>query len=164
MIRGEFTIGLFTVFSNYFHVMLSSCRYFFELAASYQGASVSYERIKEILNYKSETNGDIRLNSIDTIECKSLRFSYRAYGLSPKNTRGNASNSEKEKSVIGKEFHFPDSFFQKGQIYSITGINGAGMRDKASNISCFFQDDRIRFLMTRSTAIFVRIRNDGEYA
>ena len=126
VIRGEFTIGLFTVFSNYFHVMLSSCRYFFGLAASYQGASVSYERIKEILNYKSETNGDIRLNSIDTIECKSLRFSYRAYGLSPKNTRGNASNSEKEKSVIGKEFHFPDSFFQKGQIYSITGINGAG--------------------------------------
>ena len=29
VIRGEFTIGLFTVFSSYFQIMLNSCRYFF---------------------------------------------------------------------------------------------------------------------------------------
>lgn len=130
VIRGSFTVGMFTVFSSYFRSMLSSCRYFFGLAAAYQAASVSYDRIRSILDCREEPNGTIELQGINTIEMKDVSFSYATYNRLHKDIVGSNQNgyngkelsSEIGANVIDAACHK----FVKGKIYGITGGNGAG--------------------------------------
>lgn len=79
VIQGHFTIGMFTVFSSYFQMMLNSIRYFFGLAASYQGALVSYDRILEVLNFKKEKNGKTIIENVNSIELSNVCFSYTKF-------------------------------------------------------------------------------------
>ena len=105
ILAGNFTIGMFTIFTSYFNMMLSSARYFFSLGAAYQKSLVSYDRIKEIVNQNKESHGTKLVNDINKIELRNLSLSYGAEG-----------------SFVG-EFN---AKFEKGKIYTICGSNGAG--------------------------------------
>lgn len=49
VIDGKFTMGMFTIFSSYFNMILDSSGYFFSLGAGYQYVLSSYNRINNIL-------------------------------------------------------------------------------------------------------------------
>jgi len=114
VLEGNFTIGMFTVFSSYFNMMLSSSRYFFGLGASYQQALVAYSRITEILSHKKESLGTRVISSIDRIELKDVGFSYV--------DEDSAAKGDVKRMVV-KDFN---AKFSKGKIYALIGVNGAG--------------------------------------
>ncbi|MBQ7077312.1 MAG: ABC transporter ATP-binding protein [Lachnospiraceae bacterium] len=109
VIRGQFSIGLFTVFSNYFKLMLGSVRTIFSLASLRQTTMASYDRINAILNIKEETNGDIKLSSIDAIDLRNVTFSYK-------------ENGSDDAATIKMFSHT----FSKGNMYALVGRNGIG--------------------------------------
>jgi len=76
ILKGEFTIGMFTIFSSYFNMMINSSRFFFNLGSSYQETLVSYNRLTDIINEQEESTGAKRIESVDTIKIESLDFSY----------------------------------------------------------------------------------------
>jgi len=76
VLSGNFTIGMFTIFTSYFTMILGSSRYFFGLGASYQHTLVAYDRVKEILNLKPEGGGRKIIDSVSKIQATDLSFSY----------------------------------------------------------------------------------------
>ena len=66
ILRGNFTIGMFTIFLSYFNMMMTSMRYFFTLGANYQQTLVAYDRVLEILDKIIAGNGT--LEDIDKLE------------------------------------------------------------------------------------------------
>ncbi|MCL2015473.1 MAG: ABC transporter ATP-binding protein/permease [Defluviitaleaceae bacterium] len=105
ILAGSFTIGMFTIFTMYFNMILSAAKYFFDFGKNYQDNLVSYDRLNEILAAPLEINGEIELKTIEQIDIKNLAFSY---------------NTE---NPIIKNLNFT---FNKGKIYGILGQNGAG--------------------------------------
>lgn len=104
VINNRITIGEFTILSSYFNMVIKSVRYFFNLGKNIQDTKVSLNRVIDILKLDEETNGDIKLNSIDKIQIQNLNFSYS------------------DKDII-LNFNY---IFEKGNIYSIIGDNGSG--------------------------------------
>lgn len=98
------TIGEITLLTSYFGMISGTVNYYVGVVKSYQSAKVSYDRLKELNNFEEERNGDIFLNSIDSIKVDDLSFGY-----SEKNILQNM-NCE----------------FNKGNIYVIVGDNGTG--------------------------------------
>ena len=123
ILYGNFTIGMFTIFTSYFHMMLSSSRYFFGLGAFYQNTLVSYDRIKEILNQHPESQGTMVIGGIEKINLKDVSFSYK--GLAGESKVLNRFNAE----------------FVKGNIYAVTGANGAGKSTLISLIQGLYIDE-----------------------
>ena len=105
ILLGNFTIGMFTIFTSYFSMMLGAARYFFGLGAYYQNIMVSCDRITEILRQPLEKVGDKIINGIEKIEIVNLSFAY-----------------DKHNNIIN-DFN---ASFVKGNIYGIAGANGAG--------------------------------------
>ncbi|MCL1935486.1 MAG: ABC transporter ATP-binding protein/permease [Defluviitaleaceae bacterium] len=102
--EGNFTIGIFAIFTIYFNMMLSSGKYFSDIGASYRQALVSYDRIKEILDYTPESIGIYDLEKVNKIQFEDLSFSY---------------SGENTLNKINKTF-------TKGNLYAISGNNGTG--------------------------------------
>lgn len=119
VIGGEISIGNFTIISSYFGMMLSSVRYFFSLGKNVQDVMVSYERLYELINIKSESVGLIRLESVDKIQIK------------------NASLVSENKNIIS-DFNVT---FVKGSIYVINGDNGSGKSTLINLILGLFIDE-----------------------
>ena len=119
ILQGSFTIGMFTIFSMYFAMILGATKYFFGFGKTYQDSLVSCERLNEILRYPVETKGDKQLQGIERIEVKGLCFSY-----SSANGNGNGASSvlDSKPSLIN-ELNLD---FRKGHICAIAGHNGAG--------------------------------------
>ncbi|MDU5508191.1 ABC transporter ATP-binding protein [Finegoldia magna] len=133
VIKGRFTIGMFTIFSSYFNMMLSSTRYFFSFGASYQTAVSSYDRIINILNLPKETNGKEYITNITDIELKNLKFSYDYY---------DANIINKDMKFLNKEIIDDFSYsFKKGKIYSVVGLNGTGKSTLISLIIGLYIDE-----------------------
>ncbi len=107
VLNGSFTIGMFTIFSSYFNMILNASSYFFSLGSSYQNSISSYNRLIEILDINEETNGNIKLSNIEKINFNNVTFTY------------NKTN----KHDIIKNFSYQ---FYRGNIYSIIGSNGTG--------------------------------------
>ena len=105
VIKGDITIGIFIVISNYYSMLLNSIRYFFNLGKKYQDNLVSYNRIMELLNMRQEINGKYKMEKINTINIKDLEFGYE------------------EDYLIFRKFNY---CFEKGRIYGIKGKNGTG--------------------------------------
>ena len=103
ILNGNFTIGMFTIFSAYFTMMLGACRFFFNMGATYVQTVVSYDRIMAIYQ-EPITNGNLIINDLSKIEIKDLSFSFG------------------ENNV----FRNLNKTFQKGKVYCIAGENGAG--------------------------------------
>ncbi len=137
ILNGNFTVGMFTIFSSYFSMMFGSIRYFFGLGATYQNAMSSYNRIKDILNCINENNGDKVVDSIDRIELLDIKFSYNTLPNNNYSCDLSNFNKEQETIIVDKTFdktqvkvkNIIDSFnakFSKGNMYAVTGANGAG--------------------------------------
>lgn len=146
VIRGKFTVGMFTVFSSYFRMILSSCRYFFGLAAAYQVATVSFHRTKDILNCREEPNGKIQLSEIKTIEVENVSFSYDVHGQLQKDV----SKMEEgiDYPILEEKYrrrNVIDSFsyqFCRGNMYAITGKNGTGKTTLTKLILGLYGEER----------------------
>jgi len=111
ILAGNFTIGMFTVFTSYFNMILNSGRYFFGLGAYYQQTMVAYDRITEIFGHKPEQCGSRIINDISKIELQNVGFAYHKY-----------EDDAESKIVIDNL----SMIFDKGKIYSVAGANGAG--------------------------------------
>ena len=106
VVRGIFTIGMFTVFISYFNMILNAGRYFFGLGGFYRSVLASHDRIKNILDLHPEKNGTTKIDDVFKIEMKDINFTY----------------SNNIKKVI-EEFNFS---FRKGNIYLLYGKNSVG--------------------------------------
>jgi len=122
-INGNFTIGMFTVFTAYFNMMMSAGKYFVGLGASYQAALVAYHRLLEITGQRQESNGSINLADISTISLDNVCFSY---DLATQN-----------KHVLNNF----SKLFEKGKLYGITGENGSGKTTLVSLILGLYKDE-----------------------
>ena len=122
VLRGNFTIGMFTIFTSYFNMMLGSSRYFFGLGANYQNALVSYNRITEFLTRVPETCGAKSINDIDKIQMEGVHFSY------------DIDSNEKVLSNLYAKF-------EKGTIYAISGANGTGKSTLINLIMGMYVDE-----------------------
>lgn len=107
ILNGNFTIGMFTIFSMYFNMMLGAAKYFFSFGKNYQDNLVSYSRLTEILESPLETQGSKKLNSIEKVSVKNLNFSF------------NGAETDNIINDLNLEL-------VKGNIYGIVGKNGAG--------------------------------------
>ena len=130
ILTGNFTIGMFTIFSSYFSMMIGSSRYFFNLGANYQRVLVSYDRVAEILKQKLEHNGDLVLDDVQRIELRDVNFSYNSYV-----TKDDRSGSTRK---ILSNF---SATFEKGKTYCISGENGSGKSTLISLIMGMYIDE-----------------------
>lgn len=103
---GKITIGLLITFSTYFSQVQSGILYFLNLGSSYQNASVSNQRIYDILSKNKESSGHKKFSPPLSISCRNLSFTF-----SDKN------------HFLYKNVSFS---LQPGKIYGLSGKNGAG--------------------------------------
>lgn len=104
LIRGEITIGYFTVIVAYTNMLLGQVKFFLSFGKTYQESKVSYERLMEIFGRPLSPQGNSLLNTVKKIEVKNLKFGYEDI------------NVLEEVSVS----------FKRGHIYCVLGENGAG--------------------------------------
>lgn len=104
IIKGNFSIGMFTVFSSYFSMMLGSARYFFNLGKTYQENLVSYNRLMNLINQPKEKEGSNILNQIRNIKTKNLSLIFN------------------DKIILNNI----NLSFEIGRIYGVIGVNGSG--------------------------------------
>ncbi len=104
IIKGNLTIGFFTIILSYFSKLLNSMKYFFNLGKIYQDNFVSYKRLQDLLKLNKETNGEKLIDSIKSIQIDKLSFSYN-------------------NKVIFQDY---SKQFLKGKVYCIIGDNGVG--------------------------------------
>lgn len=104
VLRGEMSVGDFTIVLSYFSMSLSATQYFFSLGRDIQSSLVSCDRLKAIFDECEQTNGTEQLEDIEEIECSEISFSY------------------------GEEKVFSDlnMRFEKGGVYAFMGDNGSG--------------------------------------
>lgn len=121
IINGNFTIGMFTIFSSYFNMMTGSVKYFFNLGKTYQNTLVSYNRIMDILAKNEETKGSIVIDQLNYIETENLCFSFNG---------NDVLNNVNMK-------------FELGNIYGILGPNGAGKSTLINILLGLYIDEKI---------------------
>lgn len=105
VIRGNISIGSFTMISSYFSMIVDIIKYYFELGQSYQNMKVSVNRIDDLLEINLEKNGIKNIDKIKAIKVENINYSY---------------NSQK---IYIKEIYLQ---FNRPDIYVITGKNGIG--------------------------------------
>ena len=123
-ISGNFTIGMFTVFTSYFAMVMGSAKYFMGLGAAYQGTLVAHDRLMEIFGQKPETNGDTELEEVREIALMGVSFAYE--------TESGASRA------VLRDFSCK---FERGRIYAVSGENGSGKSTLAGLLLGFYIDE-----------------------
>ncbi|MDE7423268.1 MAG: ABC transporter ATP-binding protein/permease, partial [Lachnospiraceae bacterium] len=104
VINGRVSIGNFSVLLGYLGVVMNSVVYFANLGQSYVATLVSYNRLKELIDFNEESNGEEVLTQINTISLQNLSYGYNG-------------------NFLIQKF---DYVFEKGKIYCICGANGIG--------------------------------------
>lgn len=105
VIRGELSIGYFTILLAYFNMMMEATKFFFSLGEDLQERTVFYQRMEEIFESKPLINGSKTLDEIRKIEVRDLSFDYNKSTPVFQNMNNN---------------------FQKGEIIALKGGNGSG--------------------------------------
>lgn len=105
VMENQMTPGEFIVMNLYFSMVIHCLNFFLGFGKAYQNALISYVRLKEITDLELEPNGSKIIVEINEIEFKNVYFSF--------------DNSR----YIVKNFNYK---FKKGNIYGITGRQGAG--------------------------------------
>lgn len=119
VIRGELTIGTFTILMSYITMSMTATHYFFQLGKEVQENLVAKDRLQEIFDLKPQTTGPQTLGELDTIQCQNLTFGYR------------------EEPVL-RDLSLR---LEKGKIYSLVGENGAGKSTLIQTILGIFVDE-----------------------
>lgn len=76
VINGYITLGVFTYIIQYFSMLLNTVEDFFNLGTSYQGYRASLMRLNEILEIEEEPDGEVQLESIDSIELNNVNYKH----------------------------------------------------------------------------------------
>lgn len=76
IIKGNMSIGDFTIVSAYFNIFIGSIKYFLEVSKTHQDSKASYERILELEVLPTTINGEIKLDEIKEISLNNVSFSY----------------------------------------------------------------------------------------
>lgn len=106
IVRGNLSIGKFTIINAYFSKMIGIITYYLEVGKGIKQIEVSINRMKELFDLPIEHNGNIVLDHICKIDIKTLSYHY------PDN-----------EYMILKNLNCT---FEKGNIYVIRGTNGKG--------------------------------------
>lgn len=104
VMMGTTTIGAFIIILNYFENILSSVKYFTELAKKSKDSQVAFKRLQELLQLNEKKVGKTIINNIAQIKCSNMLFN-------------------RDKDVIINQF---THIFSKGKIYCLWGENGSG--------------------------------------
>lgn len=120
VINGKMTVGEFTIVYSFFSMITSSCAYFLNFGKQIQDAGAFYHRLKEIVDVPEESNGDIDLDTIDTISFSHVDFGYN------------------ENEIVVKDFSYT---FEKGKMYVVAGENGSGKSTMISMLSGMYIDE-----------------------
>lgn len=104
VLTKRLSIGSFIIVLNYFQNILTSAKYFTELAKNYKESQVSYNRILELLQLKEKKEGRITFSELNEICCNQVSF-YR-----------------EDRHIINRF----SQVFKKGYIYCFWGENGCG--------------------------------------
>ncbi len=123
VIRGRISVGDFTILSTYFSLALTSVRYFLSLGKLKKEMDVSIDRINKLLNLEKDKDGNIRLDSIDTLD---LNLSKEAFFYNTK--------------ISNKHLKFV-----KGKIYVLTGVNGSGKTTLMNIISGLYKFKNVSY-------------------
>lgn len=110
VINKIITIGEFTIINSYFVILLSCITYYFNYGKSYHESVVSYQRLKEIFNLKS----DDMISSFIKKDIDNIKINH----IQADNLCFNFGNNE----VI----HNLSIDCNKGDLIAITGKNGSG--------------------------------------
>lgn len=106
VISGEITIGYFSIVLQYFNQLLDKADEIFSILVKVESSRASYRRLDNLLHLKSEVNGSIKLNKIESISLKNVNISL-----------------DQNKYL----FNSPVTYkFANPGFYTITGKNGIG--------------------------------------
>ncbi|EEJ71679.1 ABC transporter, ATP-binding protein [Lactobacillus ultunensis DSM 16047] len=75
VISGEITIGYFSIVLQYFNQLLDKADEIFSILVKVESSRASYRRLDNLLHLKSEVNGSIKLNKIESISLKNVNIS-----------------------------------------------------------------------------------------
>jgi len=120
ILRGNFTIGMFTIFSSYFNLLISAVRYFFSVSALYQQTLVAFNRHSELIAKNQESVGNIHIDNINKISLENVNFSYS------------------DKKILNQL----SIRFEKGHIYGIAGHNGSGKSTLVNLLMGMYIDEK----------------------
>lgn len=104
ILNGILSIGTFTVISSYLKNMIAGFDYFATLSTQMIESDVSVQRIKQYFLYKTDLNGEKRINDINEIKVSDLSFKFNDIYL----------------------INNLNLILKKGNIYKISGENGKG--------------------------------------
>ncbi|MFQ9669134.1 ATP-binding cassette domain-containing protein [Thomasclavelia spiroformis] len=104
IMNGSISIGIYSILTNYFNLLINSAKYFSNLSQEYQNAKVSFERIIIFVSKEYESKKKILNEPVNTIEFRNVCF------------------YNHNKSII-KNFNY---LFSKEKVYCICGENGSG--------------------------------------
>lgn len=122
IIKGNMTIGEFTMVNTYFGYFLKIVKYYIGFMKELQDAKASYSRILNILNYDTIKNGEEEIIRLDEISAKNIGFFYQ---------------TKEKRNVILNKFSYD---FYSGNIYSIIGPNGCGKSTLLKVITGLYTD------------------------
>lgn len=105
LLKHEITVGDIIILMNFFGMAIGGFRYFLDLGKNYQESKVSCDRMMRIFGFGKETNGEITIDNLHTIEIEGISVDYG------ENRFGVSDFSE---------------IFSTGNIYGIIGNNGSG--------------------------------------
>ena len=72
VLKGQLSIGQYTIINIYFLNLLTLIKYFFGLGKEYQDVKSSIDRINEIFSIPLENNGTVCLEKIKEIDIKNF--------------------------------------------------------------------------------------------
>lgn len=68
VIKGKISLGEFSILNIYFSSTINIIKYFFEFAKNFQEFKVSLRRMDELLDIPIEQNGNVVVNTLDSLE------------------------------------------------------------------------------------------------
>lgn len=117
--KNNMTIGEFIILQTYIVILLGSINSILDYFKNYQEMLVSYNRSEGFLSVNKESNGEKRINKIDSITIENLSFKYN------------------EDNTILKDFSYS---FSKGKTYCLCGKNGSGKSTLLNLVVGLYED------------------------
>lgn len=119
LIKGETSVGTFTVLYSYLGLLSQNLSYFIDFSQEAYQYKAFLDRLEEIDKLEEEVIGNNKLTEIDNIEIRDMDFEYE----------------------VGKTLYKKYNYnFKKGRLYCLLGDNGAGKSTLVKNILGLYVD------------------------
>ena len=104
VLSGAMTVGNLVALIGYYAFAMQAVAYFMSFGQGWQNALAAYRRLTEIFSLPQDTDGDLKLRGVNSIEVRGLDYSI-------------------DGRAVLKNF---SARFERGKIYCVVGKNGAG--------------------------------------